>query len=128
MRRICSPLRNLLSTAGVVLGLVALAPASALALNTCNGFLTIAYVAGPNFAVPGSVVRVQLTLGTGSIEGGTKLTVNQLRFDLDCNSGFPLGLPCTDEGMIVEYGGDSTITTTCGVTWMTNHAVSFIAT
>src|SRR5206468_2809564 len=50
--------------------------------------------------------------------------VNRLRFDLDCDSNFTLGIPCTDEGMKVEYEGDSTITTTCGVTWATGHGVS----
>src|SRR5207237_2882162 len=98
-----------LSTAGVVLGLVAGAPSVLLAARTCNGLLTIDYVAGPNFARPGDVVRVRLTLGTGSIQGGTKLTVNRLRFDLDCNSNFTLGIPCTDEGPIIEYEGDGTI-------------------
>src|SRR5437879_5613045 len=88
-----------------LLGLLALAataaaPGVARAVNTCNGLLTIDYVAGPDFALPGDVVRVKLTLGTGSIQGGTKLNVDRLRFDLDCNSGMTLGIPCTDEGMI----------------------------
>src|SRR5207244_6634105 len=111
------------------LGLLAIAvsaaaPGVAHAVNTCNGLITIDYVAGPDFALPGDVVRVKLTLGTGSIQGGTKLNVNRLRFDLDCDSNFTLGIPCTDEGMIAEYEGDGTITTTCGVTWTTGHAAS----
>src|SRR5207249_11901753 len=114
----------------LLLGLLAVAVSAtatgvAHAVNTCNGLLTIDYGGGPDFALPGDVVRVKLTLGTGSIQGGTKLTVNRLRFDLDCNSNFTLGVPCTDEGMIVEYEGDGTIGTTCsGVTWTTGHAVS----
>ena len=113
----------------LLLGLLAIAvsagaPGVARAVNTCNGLITIDYVGGPDFALPGDVVRVKLTLGTGSIQGGTKLNVNRLRFDLDCDSNFTLGIPCTDEGMIVEYEGDGTITTTCGVTWTTGHAVS----
>jgi hypothetical protein len=91
--------------------------------NTCNGLVTIDYVTGPNFAVPGDVLRVRLTLGTGSINGGTSLTINVLRFDLDCNSNFALGLPCTDEGAFVQYEGDSTISNTCGKTFTTGHAV-----
>jgi len=111
------------------LGLLAIAvsaaaPRVAHAVNTCNGLITIDYVGGPDFALPGDVVRVKLTLGTGSIQGGTKLNVNRLRFDLDCDSNFTLGIPCTDEGMIAEYEGDGTITTTCGVTWTTGHAAS----
>ncbi len=98
--------------------------APALAVNTCNGLLTIDYVAGPVFSIPGDTIRVQLTLGTGSIQGGTKLNVNRVRFDLDCNSGFALGVPCTDEGAKIEYQGDGTITTTCGVAFTTGHAVS----
>jgi len=113
----------------LLLGLLAIAvsaaaPGVAHAVNTCNGLITIDYVGGPDFALPGDVVRVKLTLGTGSIQGGTKLNVNRLRFDLDCDSNFTLGIPCTDEGMKVEYEGDSTITTTCGVTWATGHGVS----
>src|SRR5438093_54228 len=113
----------------LLLGLLAIAvsagaPGVAHAVNTCNGLITIDYVSGPDFALPGDVVRVKLTLGTGSIQGGTKLNVNRLRFDLDCDSNFTLGVPCTDEGMIVEYEGDATITSTCGVTWTTGHAVS----
>jgi hypothetical protein len=51
--------------------------------NTCNGIVTIDYVTGFNFAVPGDILRVRLTLGTGSINGGTQLTINRLRFQLD---------------------------------------------
>src|SRR5439155_1329547 len=44
--------------------------------------------------------------------------LHRLRFDLDCSTG---GLPCTDQGAVVSYGGDSTVTTDCpGVTWSTN--------
>src|SRR5882724_9392570 len=65
----------------------------------------------------GNKLRVNLAVGAGSISVGTppQLTVNRIRFDLDCvaNSGFP----CTDQGNVVQYAGDATITTTCtGVT------------
>ncbi len=92
--------------------------------NTCNGIVTIDYVTGFNFAVPGDILRVRLTLGTASINGGTQLTIQRLRFDLDCDSNSPLGLPCTDEGLMVEYEGDGTITNTCGKNFTTGHAVS----
>src|SRR5947209_7477692 len=109
----------------LAVAVVAAAPGVAHAVNTCNGLITIDYIPPtPDFALPGDVVRVKLTLATGSIQGGTKLTVNRVRFDLDCDSNFTLGLPCTDEGMIVEYEGDSTITTTCPATWTTGHAPS----
>src|SRR6266576_5330657 len=66
----------------------------------------------------GDQLRVNLAIGAGTISVGTppQLTVNRIRFDLDCvaNTGFP----CTDQGPVVQYGGDATITTTCaGVTW-----------
>ena len=110
---------------GIALFVVSMAlPTPAAAVNTCNGLFTIDYVAGPNFALPGDVLRVQLTLGTGSITNGTKLMLSRIRFDMDCNDNFALGVPCTDEGAEVEYEGDGTITTTCGVTWTTGHAIS----
>ena len=108
----------------LALAVAAAAPGVARAVNTCNGLIMIDYVTGPNFVIPGDVVRVRLTLGTGSIQGGTKLTVNRVRFDLDCDSGFPLVTPCTDEGMIIEYEGDSTFTTTCPGIWTSGHGIS----
>src|SRR5207249_172221 len=71
----------------------------------------------------GNKLRVNLAIGAGSISVGTppQLTVNRIRFDLDCvaNSGFP----CTDQGNVVQYAGDATITTTCaGVTWTSSTA------
>src|SRR5215470_16988054 len=107
-----------LSVAGLALPGVASA-------NTCNGLFTIDYVPpSPNFPVPGDIVRVRLTLGTGSVVGGTELTINRLRFDLDCNDMFALGVPCTDEGPVVEYEGDGTITTTCPAAWTSGHPIS----
>src|SRR5437667_12586018 len=117
--RIRVPLLCLLAVA-----VSAMAPGVARAVNTCNGLITIDYVGGPDFALPGDTVRVKLTLGTGSITGGSKLNVNRLRFDLDCDSGMTLGIPCTDEGMKVEYEGDSRITSNCGGTCATGHATS----
>src|SRR2546428_12047964 len=112
--RRATTMRRILLLGLLAIAVIAAAPGVARAVNTCNGLITIDYVAGPDFVLPGDVVRVKLTLGTGSIQGGTKLNVNRLRFDLDCNDNFTLGLPCTDEGMIVEYEGDTTITTNCG--------------
>jgi hypothetical protein len=109
-----------------VAAMTALLPATARGqADTCNGLVTIDYISGPNFAVVGDTLRVQLNLGTGSITGGTHVTIQKLRFDLDCNDNFPLSLPCTDEGLMVEYEGDGTITSTCpGVLSFTSgHAV-----
>jgi len=110
---------RLLSATAILAGL---APAVAGAA-TCNGLITIDYVGGPAFALPGDTVRVRLTLGTGSIQDGTLLTLDRVRFDLDCNSDSTLGIRCVDDGAIVEYEGDTTITTTCHITWSSGHAV-----
>src|SRR6266567_1049964 len=71
----------------------------------------------------GNQLRVNLAIGAGSISVGTppQLTVNRIRFDLDCKAN--TGFPCTDQGPVVQYGGDATITTTCaGVTWTSSTA------
>src|SRR5438128_588587 len=66
----------------------------------------------------GNKLRVNLAIGAGSISVGTppQLTVNRIRFDLACvaNTGGP---PCTPQANVVQYGGDATIATDCGVTW-----------
>jgi hypothetical protein len=105
---------------GLALAALVAAPAAAHAAATCNGLLLIEYVSHVD-----NTVRVRVTLGTGDILGGTELTVEELQFELDCDSSFPLVPPCTDEGPVVEYEGDATITTTCPVTWSTGpHPVS----
>lgn len=88
-------------------------PASSGAQDNCTAFIDLDYPLASQFSVPGDIVRVRLTVGSGLVNGGTQLSINRIRFDLACNSGFPLGLGCTSDGGIVEYEGDSTITTTC---------------
>ena len=104
---------------GLVLVALAIAlPSPARAVNTCNSLFTIDYVPpGPQYAQTGDTLHVRLTLGAGSVQGGTAVTYHRVRFNLDCNSTFPLVLPCTDEGAIVQYQGDGTISTECGVGW-----------
>jgi len=71
-------------------------------------------------------VRMRVDLGAGAVfVSPFTVTVNRVRWDLDCvaNSGFP----CTDQGDIVEYLGDATITTNCStaagnVVWTTTTA------
>jgi len=70
----------------------------------------------------GSVDTLRLTLTTGGITGGTlnQLTIQQVFFDLDCTK---TSLPgCTDDGPVINYMGDSTISTNCpgGVSWASN--------
>jgi hypothetical protein len=111
--------------AAVLLALGTLTPHAVQAANTCNTNISFDYPLEPadTFNGPGDILRVSLELGTGSITGGTMVTINKIRFDMDCNSNNPLGINCVDEGAIIEYMGDSTITTTCvGVGFATDPA------
>jgi hypothetical protein len=112
--------RTMRLAGALVVACTMLLPGRSWGQQTCNGIVTIDYVSGNNFSVPGDVLRVRLTLGTASITGGTALAVARLRFQLDCNSNFPIAIPCTDEGMFVEYEGDATISNTCGKTITSN--------
>src|SRR5262245_61056504 len=116
-------MKRLFGTGVSALALAALLPNAALANDTCNGFINFDYVGAPPVTPIGDVTRVRATLGTGSIQGGTKLTINSMQFNLDCNANSPLTPPCTDEGAIVQYEGDTTITTTCPTVWSTTHGV-----
>ena len=102
-----------LAILAIVAGAAFAAPSEA--VNTCGIFLSIDYVGGPSFALPGDVVRVRLTFGAGSIQNGTKAIISRVRFALDCSSDHPLGIGCTDDGTVSAYQGDATITNTCGV-------------
>src|SRR5215469_5360038 len=99
--------------------------------NSCNGSFQINYVAPtPNFPNINDTVRVQLTIGAGTIQGGTQLTLTQLRFDNACKPTGTLGSCATTDadpgagagGPPVSYAGDLTIASTCaGVTWASNN-------
>ena len=91
---------------------------------SCNGLVNLDYPDAPACQAIGDVLTVKLTIGTGSIEGGTKLTIDRLRFDMHCDSSVPLALGCTEEIGDVEYEGDGTITTDCGVMFSTGHPVA----
>jgi hypothetical protein len=89
--------------------------------NTCNGFINIDYVGAPPVTPIGDTVDMQLTFGTGSIQNGTKMTIDSVQLNLDCNALFPLTPPCTDEGQIVGF--ESIVGTSCSTTWSTTHGV-----
>ena len=104
-------------------------PRIAAAVNICDCSVSqITYPSDKNFPQPvppgnpgDDTLTVQLDLGAGPITGGpqNQLTVRDVRFDLDCSDQFPVP-GCTDQGDIMEYLGDASITTTCGgVTWST---------
>jgi hypothetical protein len=98
---------------------VAALPTGAHAQFSCNTFIDIAISPVGSMAI-GDTKMVTLSIGTGEIQSGTKVTISEIRYDLDCNGDQPLTLPCTDQGNIFRYQGDATITTTCGVTWTSN--------
>src|SRR5207249_2676527 len=73
----------------------------------------------------GDTLRVQLTLGALAVQNGTTFTLNRVRFELDCTNTSTGSVPCTDDGLVIGYNGDATISTTCaGVTWTSGHATS----
>jgi hypothetical protein len=87
--------------------------------NVCNGFIDFEYPVPPN--PPGGThnvgdkVTVKLDLGAGTITGGPMniLTITSVRFDLACSVP-PLPVPmCANEGPVISYDGDSSITTNC---------------
>ncbi|HYD47747.1 MAG TPA: hypothetical protein VEB21_05340, partial [Terriglobales bacterium] len=125
---------------------VVAAPFSVHAQNTCNASLEIAYVNVPDFNTIGSIDRVQVRIGAGSIQGGTQLTIERIAFGLDCrnkgcsnnfnadcnvdadcgggNQCLSLLPTCIDDGNVAGYISDATITTTCGVVWTSDTSVA----
>jgi hypothetical protein len=110
---------------------------TALADDTCNGLIHIDYVGAPAVSNIGDTLDVKITFGTGSIQGGTKLTLTSFQLNLDCNSDFALSPPCVDEGAVIEYEGDASLSTDCpGVAFGSNvpgggsapNVISFTAT
>jgi hypothetical protein len=87
--------------------------------NTCNGNSELNYPTAPNFVALGTTVRVVIQLGAGGIQGGTSLSINRVKFNLDCNNS-NLGINCLDDGNVVSYQGN--LSTTCAVTFTTPHA------
>ena len=90
--------------------------------GSCTGQLGLDYVGGPRVAAAGDRVRVRLTLGTGSVGGGTKLSVDGVRFVLGCNAASSKLVSCSPDGGAVGYAGDVSITTTCPVGFTSGHA------
>src|SRR5438094_840230 len=85
-----------------------------------------------NFVDPGDPekdgadqLRISLAVGTSTITGPAgapnQMTLHKVRFDLDCvanSGGNGTNSLCMDQGDVVEYMGDTTISTDCpGVTW-----------
>jgi hypothetical protein len=95
--------------------------------ETCNVQVILGYTNLPPVNIQGSIDRVRIRLGAGPIAGGTKLTVDQVTFDLDCRDDSPAGT-CVDDGAVAGYANN--ITSDCGVTWTANpvgNTVTFTA-
>src|SRR5579862_4808651 len=130
--------RSLTPVVGILALLAGLmAPSPAAALNSCNGVVQFSYTAGKNFPQPvppgtdsDDLLTVQLTLGAGTIQGGTVLNLHQVNFDLDCLTGTNGGTSsCSDDGAVIAYGGDGSITTDClvngnPVQWVSGHTAT----
>src|SRR5439155_1011995 len=79
-------------SAAAVLGLVAGAPSPGLAARTCNGLLTIDYVAGPNFAKPGDALRFDVKVLAASTDSTPGLIEETTGYqtsqnDASCDNG-----------------------------------------
>jgi hypothetical protein len=121
--------------AAVALAALLLPATPAFSQASCNGLINIIYTSAPgvNFLLPGDTVTVTIQIGTGSIQLGTAMTVQRMRFAMHCNSADPLTPDCIEEVGDVEYEGDGTIATTCLtdpsnpasplITWTSGHPV-----
>src|SRR6266849_5220567 len=111
--------RTLAVLATVVAASAALPTPARAVTSTCNTFIAIGLNTPFNVMKVNDVATVSLTLGTGAIQNGTKVTINRVRYELDCVA--PSFVGCADQGAIFEYEGDGTITTDCsGISWTSN--------
>src|SRR5262245_15357657 len=121
--QLCRVGRSLVTVGVLSLAVTALAAALATradAQATCNTFIAIG-IAPPGVVPVGGTKTITLSVGADGILGGTQVTINRLKYDLDCDADFALGIPCTDQGAVFAYVGDSSITTDCaGVAWSSN--------
>ena len=116
--------RGLRSTPSALLSLAVLAGGVGLSTRadaaSCNAFVAL-NVAPPGVVAVGGTKTMTITMSTDGIDTGTHVTINRVKYDLDCDANFALGIPCTDQGDVFSYVGDGTITTTCaGTTWASN--------
>ena len=110
--------------------------ASTARAQNCNGTLNISIPPPPppptvTFLTVGDQTTVAISLGSGPIDTGqagctgagtplgcctgvgtgtcpATITIHRVRYELDCNDKFALGVPCTDQGDIMSYVGPVT--------------------
>ncbi len=93
--------------------------------GTCHASLLLG-VSQATFLAIGDEATITIDIGSGLITGGAlnQVTIDRVRYELDCSALAALGIPCTDQGDIMSYAGDGTIissgTTCAGLTWSTN--------
>jgi hypothetical protein len=97
-----------------VLGLAVMAPAKVWAQASCGAGIDPT-ITQPTPSFVGDTASISLELQTGSLQGATAMTVNRVRYKLDCfdDGLFPL---CTDEGSVLTFtnGTESTDCTAGG--------------
>src|SRR5262245_44797343 len=96
--------------ASMVLAL-AIGPA-AWAVDTCNGLLTIEFINPPPVVHVNDILTVRVTLGTGSILGGTSMTITKIFYDRNCAPPLVPGCTPLNQGAI-QFAGN--FSTTCPV-------------
>ena len=117
---------RLVASATALWATLVVSPLSALAqVSTCGGVLFIDYVQPPtpNYAQDADVVRIRLTFGAGRIRNGTHLTIDKVRFSLDCRKEATFPGLCTDHGPVIYYPGDvaTSFSTSCLTTWFSDN-------
>jgi hypothetical protein len=98
---------------------VLLRPTPSAAVGECAFFFR-AFPEAPNFLLPGDRVRLNIDV-TAMAVPGFELSLHRIRLDLDCSVDSPLGAFCADDGPVVAYAGDHTITTDCPVRFSSDH-------
>ena len=88
-------------------------------VNSCRAAVSVSYPQAPTSSSVGDLLRVEIKLGARTIGGGTTFSVHRVRFNLDCDSSYPLGINCLDEGAVVSYQGG--LTSNCGVGFSSSH-------
>src|SRR5690242_18405159 len=90
----------------LLLGLPAVAHAVS---GTCNAALLMG-VSQTGFLNVGNEATITIDIGSGPISGGAlnQVTIDRVRYELDCNDMAALGIPCTDQGDVMSYEGDAT--------------------